>query len=821
MRIKGLLVGALILAMAGVGWGQGGQKTNPLYGVRQSDGSLPSDGMVYAWDNTLKKPILKAITGAGLGDFSTRLSASVDGEIVLFSGTGGLTGKRATGTGIAKITSGVLGTATVWTDYAPGLPTAAATGTDTITATYSPAVTLVSGTKTILSAAGANTGAVTFAPNSLTAKAIVKYASTALVAGDIPASGYICMLEYNGTAWVLLNPSIETRLGGANAPSAVELAYVKSVTSSIQTQINAKATSATTLAGYGITDALGLHGTADLATDIAGTPGNSKYYGTNSGGTKGFYDLPSGGGVPTTITTANEATDTSCFVGFFTAATGDLGPKTNSGLTFNSSTSVLTATGFSGPLTGNVTGNASGASGTCTGNAGSATYASAATIVDDTTTAATMYPLWATAITGNLPLKGSSTKLSFVPSTGILTATGFAGALTGNVTGNASGSSGSCTGNSATATNIAGSPTASQYYGTDSGSTKGFYNLPTGGGVPTTITVANEASDATSFPLFATAATGDLGPKTNANFTFDASAGTLGVGNVTIFTDGKIKLSGTTKIDLAVAAGDLTAGTGISISAGSGTAALSNGGATITVTSAPTAALWGAYGTIAGPTQARTYTFPDSAATMLYSGGALGTPSGGTLTSCTGLPIAGLTASTSTALGVGSIELGHASDTTIARSGAGAITVEGVQVLLSGAALGTPASGTLTSCTGTPLISPKVGTIASSATPYPSTDGTSGGTKVHHFTVTTLAAAAQLQIPVGSWADGELLVVRIKGDATPRALTYVTSAGGYRAGDTNPGALPTTTTANKTLYLKFAYNSADSFFDFVGLANTF
>ena len=49
------------------------------------------------------------------------------------------------------------------------------------------------------------------------------------------------------------------------------------------------------------------------------------------------------------------------------------------------------------------------------------------------------------------------------------------------------------------------------------------------------------------------------------------------------------------------------------------------------------------------------------------------------------------------------IELGHATDTTIARSGAGAITVEGVQVILSGAALGTPASGTLTNCTGLPV----------------------------------------------------------------------------------------------------------------------
>jgi len=66
--------------------------------------------------------------------------------------------------------------------------------------------------------------------------------------------------------------------------------------------------------------------------------------------------------------------------------------------------------------------------------------------------------------------------------------------------------------------------------------------------------------------------------------------------------------------------------------------------------------------------------------TVLYSGGALGTPSSATLTNATGLPVSGITASTSTALGVGSIELGHATDTTIARSSAGVISVEGVVV---------------------------------------------------------------------------------------------------------------------------------------------
>ena len=85
----------------------------------------------------------------------------------------------------------------------------------------------------------------------------------------------------------------------------------------------------------------------------------------------------------------------------------------------------------------NLTGTASGLS--IGGNAATATTATSATtatnatntaITDDTTTASAVYPTWVTTTTGNLPQKTSSTKLSFVPSTGVLSANGVA--LTGN-----------------------------------------------------------------------------------------------------------------------------------------------------------------------------------------------------------------------------------------------------------------------------------------------------------------------------------------------------------------------------------------------------
>jgi hypothetical protein len=103
---------------------------------------------------------------------------------------------------------------------------------------------------------------------------------------------------------------------------------------------------------------------------------------------------------------ANEASDTSCFPLFVTAATGELGPKSNAGLTFNSSTAVLAATGFSGPLTGNVTGN-------LTGNADTVTWANEAS---DTT----CFIGFATAASGSLAPK-TNANLTFNASTGVFT----------------------------------------------------------------------------------------------------------------------------------------------------------------------------------------------------------------------------------------------------------------------------------------------------------------------------------------------------------------------------------------------------------------
>jgi hypothetical protein len=61
-----------------------------------------------------------------------------------------------------------------------------------------------------------------------------------------------------------------------------------------------------------------------------------------------------------------------------------------------------------------------------------ATPVASVTVVDDTTTNATFYPLFSSATTGSISTEYvSSTKLQFNPSTGIFTATGFAGSAAG------------------------------------------------------------------------------------------------------------------------------------------------------------------------------------------------------------------------------------------------------------------------------------------------------------------------------------------------------------------------------------------------------
>ena len=82
-----------------------------------------------------------------------------------------------------------------------------------------------------------------------------------------------------------------------------------------------------------------------------GTIADGKNLGLD-GSNKVVKQAVSSGVVATTIEVADESTDVTCFPLFTTAATGDLEPKSGSNLTFNSSSGLLTASGFVGDLDG-------------------------------------------------------------------------------------------------------------------------------------------------------------------------------------------------------------------------------------------------------------------------------------------------------------------------------------------------------------------------------------------------------------------------------------------------------------------------------------
>ena len=71
--------------------------------------------------------------------------------------------------------------------------------------------------------------------------------------------------------------------------------------------------------------------------------------------------------------TANNSADETVYLTFVDGATGTQGIETDTGLSYNPNSGILTTTSVTGNLTGNVTGNVSGSAGSATGNAATAT----------------------------------------------------------------------------------------------------------------------------------------------------------------------------------------------------------------------------------------------------------------------------------------------------------------------------------------------------------------------------------------------------------------------------------------------------------------
>lgn len=106
-------------------------------------------------------------------------------------------------------------------------------------------------------------------------------------------------------------------------------------------------------------------------------------------------------------------------------------------------------------------------------------------------------------------------------------------------------------------------------------------------------------------------------------------------------------------------------------------------------------------------------------------------------------------------------------------------------------------------------ITPRVGSATSSSSLTIDSDS------YDIYCITALAEAMTINAPSGTPTQGQKLLIRIKDNATARALSWNAI---YRVGDI---ALPTTTVPGKTMYLGFIYNSTDAKWDFIAYGNNY
>ena len=419
----------------------------------------------------------------------------------------------------------------------------------------------------------------------------------------------------------------------------------------------------------GNTVAINRGGTNGTATPTAGgiAYGSGTAYAFTAVGSTGQVLTSNGSGTPTWSTptayatvTDDTTTNATRYPLYASATSGNLTTEyvASTKYQFNPSTGVLTATGFSGSgadltsipnsalnnssITIGSTSVALGATvttfaglnsvtsttfvGALTGNASTATSATTATnatniaITDNTSSVSTYYPVISSATTGNVGATTSSTKLSFVPNTGVLSATSFSGAGTG-LTGTASGLS--IGGNAATATSATSATSA-----TTATNIAGGSNLQ----IP-----YNTASGTTSFITAPTLASTFL-QYNGTGFVWAASAG---VGTVTsvgqTFTGGLISVSGspittagTLALTVAGTSGGIvyfsSASTWASSALLAANALMIGGGAGVAPSTITTGTgVVTALGVNTG-----------SSGAFVVNGGALGTPSSGTVTNLTG-----------------------------------------------------------------------------------------------------------------------------------------------------------------------------------------
>ena len=225
--------------------------------------------------------------------------------------------------------------------------------------------------------------------------------------------------------------------------------------------------------------------------------------------------------IATTVTVSdNENTNENNVIlfGAGAAGSGNLGVEADGNMTYNPSTGKITATGFVGALTGDVTGDISGTAGVAT----------AVTITDNENTNENNVIIFGAgaAGSGNIGLEADG-NMTYNPSTGKITATGFVGALTGDASGNAG---------TATALETARNIGGVSFDGTGNinlpgVNTAGNQNTSGTAAIATTVTITdNENTDEDNAIVFTAGGDvdgGNLGLEADGTLTYNPSTGKI------------------------------------------------------------------------------------------------------------------------------------------------------------------------------------------------------------------------------------------------------------------------------------------------------
>lgn len=386
-----------------------GSSGNPIIGIATNP-VLPGTAAVQVPSGTTGQ------RAGGVGAFRLNLDTG------LFEGFNGSWNSFAAGSGVTSIATGT------------GLTGGPITSTGTIS--IDSTVATLTGTQTLTNKtiSGASNTLSNIANASLTNSAITINGTSVSLGGSttVTAAAPFALTmgtglsgsSYNGSAAVTVAIA-DTAVTAASYGSASQVA---SFTVNAQGQLTLAASTAIAINGNQITSGtvgVGYGGTG-LASytigDLLYASGSTALSKLALGATN--YVLTAGASAPQYVAQSTlavgSATTATTATNLASGAAGSVPYQTGAGAT---SMLALGTNGY--VLTAGASAPTYVAQSTLSvGTATNATNAANTAITDDAATAVAVYPTWVTANTGNLPQKVTSTKLSFVPSTGALTATG-------------------------------------------------------------------------------------------------------------------------------------------------------------------------------------------------------------------------------------------------------------------------------------------------------------------------------------------------------------------------------------------------------------